>query len=1140
MFENRDLQFACDGPPCLPFHSLKTSRDMNPEREVRQVMSPTTRSGLGEGGLAEGVPTYGGVDSGGARGQLLHGGPPMNRAMAEGCGFPNGVGSQGIVNDQLPHAPEGRPRTTGSASRDQRRGSDALPPRAAEMIGAATSGLDTLADVGASLPTGSGANDNTGPGANDESRPGTDVRRFQGETLGLRRRSTTQQVVEPEQHNIATPPSHPTTSRQEPSHLQLPGRQASQHPSLQQGAVQLPHGNLVPQHEPQPSSSTAPQESSMAPARPARGDQGPQLAQRTALVTALQARAARMVAGENVDERGVLVTEESGEAVEYAGDQTFWFTRFKGMIQRGLEPMFGLVKPSASPTSWYSQSPTWSITTPVFPGPEPQLPPTTREQQPRPLPAPAPEPRGDQSSTGSIQPEVVQEEVRRAVQQAMQQRDNKLSDLQQENAELKQLLMAMLDANAGPRRAQEDSSRVAGRASGNEARPTVEPGQAARPYLPGQGEPELSAGQVATGPRAPPGLPVPDRRRAREEQGECEGQVMAGLARSTTPVTTAEGGSREDAAGKPSDGAGADPGGQVHGDGRREPAQGDTSPSTPLGLLAQGIQQLQQLQLRKDGQDPELLKGSIELPKLPEPYQDTSAVAFLEWVYEAGQAVGSITDRASTWWEANLDLAMTAYHKFQAETPLKRLTIQAGEDSKVDDEKWSRLEKRVMTLLLAAMSSSIKAEITMLRIHRVKDCLFKLYTIFAPGGASERASLIKQLEHIPPHTSVVETIAALRRWKKLMGRAAEMGVSLPDGSVLLMALEGATKQITEGNKDISFKLNMAKNELGLPHKPTLSSVLVYADHIAAELQQVIPFNKDQAAKLKAATIDPGSPGSTAASPSGKGQGQKQPCKFWLTDEGCRRGAACKYGHVFPNEGGQEGPVLDVRGDHSSPIRLPNEVWWKEGQEGWRREWIQGWSNIVRYTNNSSPGRSPEQPPALNSYLNIHGFGNKRDLGTPYSAGSGLNHIYHLTDLNRGDWPPTTTSIQWIVVGCVNDSISGLFVQWGSQGVGGTVPGEDQTIGADAGADRRSGDGPGAFVEVAGFRAAPGHGLAGQAGHLMPTVPRARWKRRGRPSVFEYSWPMVVQYIYGKIREERCCRRKRVAARSSRWAALWNP
>ena len=815
-----ELQFVCHGPLNFPPH-LMTTNEPYPEREDSQVMSPTTQSGLGGRGLAEGVPTYGGVDSGGARGQLPHGGSSSNRTMAEGRGLPNGVEGRGVIGDQLPHGPLGQSGTTGPGSVNQTSGVSAARERTAEDM----SGAATTSGTGARFSTGSGANVETGSGAN--------VRRFQGETLGLRNRSTAQQPAEPQRHNIATPPSQPTCSTLQPPDLQLPRPSALEQPPLvQQPPVQQPllqqqsepllsQGTPRPLHGQQSSSSNPPPSSSMAPRRLGVGDQGPQLAQRTALVTALQARASRMVAGDTGDEQGALVTEDSGETVEYAGDQTFWFARFRGMIQRGLEPMLGLVKPSASPTSWYSQSPTWSITTPVFPGHEPHLPSATREQQPRSLPAPAPEPRGDQSSTGSIQPEVVQEEVRRAVQQAMQQRDGKMSDLRQENAELKQLLMAMIDANAGPRGVQEDLSRAAGGASGNGATPTVEPGQAARPHLPGRGEPELPAEHGAPGLRAPPGLPVPDRRGARGQQGECERQVTAGLTRSTTPVTIAEGGGLEDAAGKPSDGAGADPGGQARGDGLHEPAIGDTSPSTPLGLLAQGIQQLQQLQLRKDGQDPELLKGSIELPKLSEPYQDASAVAFLEWVYEAGQAVGSITDRASTWWDANLDLAMTAYHKFQAETPLKRLTIQAGEDPKVDNEKWARLEKRVMTLLLAAMSSSIKAEITMLRIHRVKDCLFKLYTIFAPGGASERASLIKQLEHIPAHTSVVETIAALRRWKKLMGRAAEMGVSLPDGSVLLMALEGATRQITEGNKDISFKLNMAKNELGLPHKPTL-------------------------------------------------------------------------------------------------------------------------------------------------------------------------------------------------------------------------------------------------------------------------------------------------------------------------------
>ncbi|CAE7452704.1 GIP, partial [Symbiodinium microadriaticum] len=742
------------------------------------VMSPTTRSGLGEGGLAEGVPTYGGVDSGGARGQLLHGGTPMNRAMAEGCGLTNGVGGQGVVDDQLPHVPEGRPSTTGSASREQGHGKGISHAKAAGMAaGAATMGLAVTADgsmnlptgSGANVTTGSGANVTTGSGANADIGSGANARRFQGAILDFN-----------QNHNLYL--------------------------------------------------------------------------QRTALVTALQARAARVVAAGAGSEHDAMGAEVQGDDSSKFG-------------------------------------------------------------------------------TNVWDDEVVQEEVRRAVQQAMQQRDNRVNDLQQENLELKQLLMAMIDANAEPRGAQDYVFLNKGILS----------------YMRGI--------QCLVRERLQDYLYLIAEEQVNNQEAVAKKMPQESLRVSPVP-----------------------------------------------GLQGRRIQQLQQLQLRKDGQDPELLKGSIELPKLPEPYQDTSAVAFLEWIYEAGQAVGSITDRASVWWNANLDLAMTAYHKFQAETPLKRLTIQAGEDAQVDNEKWSRLEKRVMTLLLAAMSSSIKAEITMLRIHRVKDCLFKLYTIFAPGGASERASLIKQLEHIPSHASVVETIAALRRWKKLMGRAAEMGVSLPDGSVLLMALEGATKQITEGNKDISFKLNMAKSELGLPHKPTLSNVLVYSDHIAAELQQVIPFNKDQALKLKAVNMDTGSPVSTATSPSGKGQGQKQPCKFWLTDEGCRRGAGCKYGHVFQTKEDKKARCWTCGATTHRQSECPTRSGGKRGKK--------------------DGGCSPEQPPALNSYFNLYAFGNNRDLGTPGTTSPDLYGIHYFPNVERGFKLSTTTSFEWIVVGSFHNPVPG--------------------------------------------------------------------------------------------------------------------
>ena len=291
------------------------------------------------------------------------------------------------------------------------------------------------------------------------------------------------------------------------------------------------------------------------------------------------------------------------------------------------------------------------------------------------------------------------------------------------------------------------------------------------------------------------------------------------------------------------------------GDGRSR-AQGDQAEhgrvqptqvnAAPLELLAQGIQQLQQLQLRKDTLDPELLKGTIDLPKLPEPYLENSAVSFLEWVYEAGQVVGSITDKASGWWVRNVELAREAYYVYQRESSLNKLKVRVQDDSEVDDARWSRLEKRVMTLLLQAMPSAIKNEVTMLRIGVVKVCLFKLYTVYAPGGTSERASLIRQLETIPANDSVMDAVVALRKRKKLIGRAQEMGVSLPDGSVLLMAVENSVKKIVDGHRDMSFKLSMAKQSLQLPHMPTQASVMMYTDHVLAELQQIVPLTKEGA------------------------------------------------------------------------------------------------------------------------------------------------------------------------------------------------------------------------------------------------------------------------------------------------------
>ena len=206
---------------------------------------------------------------------------------------------------------------------------------------------------------------------------------------------------------------------------------------------------------------------------------------------------------------------EVGEVANANGDQMVWFTRIRGMLQRGLEF-------SASPTSWYSQSPTWSLATPTFNAPDaPRLP----EQQSR-VGATSPgDNAGDQSSTGSLQPEVVQEEVRKAVQYAMQSRDVKVNELQAENAELKQLLMAMTMIEASP-----NTGGIGGGArpsvDGNRGTPIpmVEGGA----YGPTERQPLPERGDPSADPESGNGVlqvPPPPRRVPGGPDGHRGGQV---------------------------------------------------------------------------------------------------------------------------------------------------------------------------------------------------------------------------------------------------------------------------------------------------------------------------------------------------------------------------------------------------------------------------------------------------------------------------------------------------------------------------------------------------------------------------------------------------------------------------------------
>ena len=893
-----------------------------------QVMSAqSTRVEANVSGQAAAVPSYGGVVSGGAG--ATSGGGLSVRDVIQESGLPNGTGigvSRVDVRPQLPYRPTGRTD----------------PPTMASAVGdAAGYGGQPEGAVTQRVDTGLGANSRPDLGATSRRLQGEGVRDQEVPSNPTHQTSqqpaTHQTSQQPAAHQTSQQPAAHQTSQQPAAHQtsqQPAAHQTSQRPAVHQALTQpaqqpaeqqsapsqrvlqrtSEQTPLLPLPGPSTRTTTISRSGQSLPQREgisadvimeqARGSdlqgstsEGVQQAraqlteQRSALVTALHARASRMLnAGDGTP--GVSTPGSGTSLVEHSGEQVIWFSRLRGFLQRTVEPVLERMRPlpAPSPASWYSQSPTWPGLPPADPpGPEQfgsqymQDWGMTQGANQQPERAP--------SSNGSIPAEVVQEEVRKQVQRAMQARDNQVTDLQSENQELKRILVEMLEAGAGQGPGGVRGP-VAEEVRGEHA---VTSSSTTSAGAHRQGEPGMTLGPPGSGfGCGPPGLPEPLRAGPGLQPGGTE-------AMKSVPTATSvsfENGSQNDVAGK-FQGAGET---VTKATGGTLPTVTEERESTgSFDLLAQGIQQLQQLQLRRDGHDPELLKGSLELPRLPEPYLDTSAVSFLEWVYEAGQIVGSITDRASTWWALTLEAAMDAYCRFQEAAPLQRLNIKPETGKEGEDEKWGRLDKRVMALLLQAMTSGIKQEVLMLRLGTVREVLYKLYTVYAPGGAAERASLLKQLESIPQSSSAVEAIASLRRWKKLTVRATEMGVALPDGSILLLAVDTAIRQLLDAHKDVSFRLNLAKQELQLPHRPTMSSVMTYADHVLSELQQVIPYSKEVNPKLKGASTEPVSPASSATSPTGKGHGQRQPCKFWLTDEGCRRGSSCKYAHQFNNK-----------------------------------------------------------------------------------------------------------------------------------------------------------------------------------------------------------------------------------------------
>ena len=321
--------------------------------------------------------------------------------------------------------------------------------------------------------------------------------------------------------------------------------------------------------------------------------------------------------------------------------------------------------------------------------------------------------------------------------------------------------------------------------------------------------------------------------------------------------------------------------------------------SDPMSRLLEGLEKV-----IKSGR-PEELSKATEAPKLPE-LSGSSSEDFGDWLYLMDHVMSDLSASSAEWWRILLQDAQEFYDKYQAADQFTRLSLRPTPSAELGDQRWSRLDRRGAATLLAATPEDVRKELVAARTKSTLEVLSRLMVIYRPGSAQEKGQLLRKIENPDPSNTSHEAVEGLRQWLRHYQRARDLKLTTPDPSVMLRGLDALVRKPVQDAPEVAFRMNLLRYHLKVDFNPSEESVLAVHRAFLAEFEQ-LGFRKKarttqdsgaQGPKVRAVEAGGAPPAGTPmpTSPSTSPKGVTRPCRFYTSDEGCRRGKACKYEH----------------------------------------------------------------------------------------------------------------------------------------------------------------------------------------------------------------------------------------------------
>ena len=199
------------------------------------------------------------------------------------------------------------------------------------------------------------------------------------------------------------------------------------------------------------------------------------------------------------------------------------------------------------------------------------------------------------------------------------------------------------------------------------------------------------------------------------------------------------------------------------------------------------------------GGPPEVVQRGADLPKLPEWSPETGPIDFSDWLLVIQPLMGDLSS-SEEWWQAMVEAAKAWYMSHMGKTPLERLQHHPMPPPMLTQKKWARLERRAASLLLAAIPEGLREEVVSSRSLSTLGILTKGMIQYQPGGLAEKSAILAALESPQEAQSIASGVTTLRRWLRWKRRAEDLGVSIPDATILVRGewkcqRNGITKQV---------------------------------------------------------------------------------------------------------------------------------------------------------------------------------------------------------------------------------------------------------------------------------------------------------------------------------------------------------